>query len=68
MATYPAADLHAQWSPNEKVALDVAIGASFAGVRDLSAMKRVRLNVASDSLMSQSYIGVNGDASASKNW
>ena len=74
LATYPAADLHAQWSPNEKVALDVAldvaIGASFAGVRGLAAMKRVRLNVASDSLMSQSYIyiGVNGDASASMNW
>jgi indolepyruvate ferredoxin oxidoreductase alpha subunit len=43
-----------------KVALDVAIGASFAGVRALAAMKHVGLNVASDSLMSQAYIGVNG--------
>lgn len=60
VATYPAADVHAQWSPNEKVALDVAIGASFAGVRALAAMKHVGLNVASDSLMSQAYIGVNG--------
>ncbi len=59
LATYPAADLHAQWSTNEKVALDVAIGASFAGVRALAAMKHVGLNVASDALMSQTYIGVN---------
>lgn len=60
LSTYPAEDLHAQWSTNEKVALDVAIGASFAGVRALAAMKHVGLNVASDALMSQSYIGVNG--------
>jgi indolepyruvate ferredoxin oxidoreductase alpha subunit len=60
LATYPAEDLHAQWSPNEKVALDVVIGASFGGVRALAAMKHVGLNVASDSLMSQAYIGVNG--------
>lgn len=60
LSTYPAQDLHAQWSTNEKVALDVAIGASFAGVRALAAMKHVGLNVASDALMSQSYIGVNG--------
>ena len=60
LATYPAADLHAQWSTNEKVALDVAIGASFAGRRALAAMKHVGLNVAADAFMSQSYIGVNG--------
>ena len=60
LATYPAADLHAQWSTNEKVALDVAIGASFAGVRALAAMKHVGLNVAADALMSATYIGVNG--------
>ncbi len=60
LAGYPAADLHAQWSTNEKVALDVAIGASFAGVRALAAMKHVGLNVAADSFMSQTYIGVNG--------
>ncbi|MBK6287107.1 MAG: indolepyruvate ferredoxin oxidoreductase subunit alpha [Pseudomonadales bacterium] len=60
LARYPASDLHAQWSTNEKVALDVAIGGSFAGVRSMTAMKHVGLNVASDSLMSQTYIGVNG--------
>jgi indolepyruvate ferredoxin oxidoreductase alpha subunit len=60
IARYPAEDLHAQWSTNEKVSLDVAIGASFAGVRALSAMKHVGLNVASDALMSLTYIGVNG--------
>lgn len=60
LATYPAQDLHAQWSTNEKVALDVAIGASFAGRRALAAMKHVGLNVAADSMMSQTYIGVNG--------
>ena len=60
LARFPAADLAAQWSTNEKVALDVAIGASFAGVRAFAAMKHVGLNVASDSLMSQTYIGVNG--------
>ncbi|MGA2566991.1 MAG: indolepyruvate ferredoxin oxidoreductase subunit alpha [Pseudolabrys sp.] len=60
LAEYPAEDLHAQWSTNEKVALDVAIGASFAGKRALAAMKHVGLNVAADAFMSQAYIGVNG--------
>jgi len=60
LATYPADDVHAQWSTNEKVALDVAIGASFAGRRALAAMKHVGLNVAADAYMSQAYIGVNG--------
>ncbi len=60
LATYPADDVHAQWSTNEKVALDVAIGASFSGVRALCAMKHVGLNVAADALMSMTYIGVNG--------
>ncbi len=60
LAEYPAEDVHAQWSTNEKVACDVAIGASFAGVRALAAMKHVGLNVAADSLMSATYIGVNG--------
>ncbi|MBL4614816.1 MAG: hypothetical protein JKY27_08085 [Magnetovibrio sp.] len=57
---YPKEDIHAQWSTNEKVALDVAIGGSFQGVRSLAVMKHVGLNVASDALMSQTYIGVNG--------
>lgn len=60
LAKYPAEDVHAQWSTNEKVALDVAIGASFAGRRALAAMKHVGLNVASDAFLSQTYIGVNG--------
>jgi indolepyruvate ferredoxin oxidoreductase alpha subunit len=59
LGDYPAADLHAQWSTNEKVALDVAIGAALAGKRALAAMKHVGLNVAADSLMSQTYIGAN---------
>lgn len=60
LAKYPVEDLHAQWSTNEKVALDVAMGASFAGSRALAAMKHVGLNVAADAFMSQAYIGVNG--------
>ena len=60
LAEYPAQDVHAQWSTNEKVACDVAIGASFAGARALAAMKHVGLNVAADALMSVTYIGVNG--------
>ncbi|BBF91644.1 indolepyruvate ferredoxin oxidoreductase subunit alpha [Blastochloris tepida] len=60
LATYPASDLYADWSTNEKVALDVAIGAALSGVRAICTMKHVGLNVAADSLMSQSYIGVHG--------
>ena len=59
LARYPADEMVAQWATNEKVALDVAIGASFAGKRAFAAMKHVGLNVASDSLMSMTYIGVN---------
>ena len=50
----------AQWAPNEKVALEVAIGASYSGARALVTMKHVGLNVAADAFMSQSYIGANG--------
>ncbi len=57
---FPAADIEANWATNEKVAFDVAIGASFAGERAFVAMKHVGLNVALDSLMSITYIGVNG--------
>jgi indolepyruvate ferredoxin oxidoreductase alpha subunit len=57
LAGYPADDLYVEWSTNEKVALDVAIGAALAGSRAFCAMKHVGLNVAADSLMSQSYIG-----------
>jgi len=60
LAEYPAEDVHAQWSTNEKVACDVAVGASFVGVRALAAMKHVGLNVAADALMSATYVGANG--------
>ncbi len=49
-----------QWAPNEKVGLEVAMGASLAGVRALVAMKHVGLNVAADPFFSASYMGVNG--------
>ncbi|MEF9940924.1 MAG: indolepyruvate ferredoxin oxidoreductase subunit alpha [Lachnospiraceae bacterium] len=52
--------LYAEWSPNEKVATEVAIGASVSGVRALACMKHVGLNVASDPLYTVSYMGVNG--------
>ena len=51
---------YAEWSVNEKVALEVAIGASYAGARALAAMKQVGLNVASDPLMNLAYIGIKG--------
>src|SRR5512145_2693419 len=50
----------AQWSPNEKVALEVTIGAAFAGARALATMKHVGLNVASDPLFTAAYTGVSG--------
>ena len=51
---------HAQWSPNEKVALEVAIGAAFSGARAIATMKHVGLNVASDPLFTAAYTGVTG--------
>jgi indolepyruvate ferredoxin oxidoreductase alpha subunit len=53
-------EIDAEWAANEKVALEVAIGASFAGSRAFSAMKHVGLNVAADPLFTVSYTGVNG--------
>jgi indolepyruvate ferredoxin oxidoreductase alpha subunit len=53
-------EIYAEWSPNEKVALEVAIGASFAGARAMASMKHVGVNVAADPLMTLSYVGVNG--------
>ncbi|MDW7651012.1 MAG: indolepyruvate ferredoxin oxidoreductase subunit alpha [Bacillota bacterium] len=58
VAHYPEID--AQWSSNEKVALEVGVGASLAGSRVLVAMKHVGVNVAADPLMTFSYTGVNG--------
>ena len=52
--------VYAEWAPNEKVATEVAIGASMAGVRSMCMMKHVGVNVASDPLYTVSYIGVNG--------
>ena len=58
-ATYKD-DIHAEWSPNEKVACEVVVGASIAGARAFSGMKHVGLNVASDPLYTASYSGVGG--------
>ncbi len=52
--------MYVEWAPNEKVALEAAIGASMAGVRSVAAMKHVGVNVAADPLMTLSYTGVNG--------
>ena len=51
---------YVEWSVNEKAALEVAAGASYAGARTMVTMKQVGLNVASDPLMSLEYVGVKG--------
>ncbi len=53
-------EVYTEWAPNEKVAAEVAFGASLSGVRSLACMKHVGLNVASDPLYTFSYTGVNG--------
>ena len=53
-------DVYEEWAPNEKVATEVAVGASLAGVRAMACMKHVGLNVAADPLYSVSYMGVSG--------
>ncbi len=53
-------DLYCEWSPNEKVAMEVAIGASISGVRAMASMKHVGVNVAADPLYTVSYIGTKG--------
>ena len=53
-------DLYCEWAPNEKVAVEGAIGASVAGARAFAAMKHVGLNVAADPLYTVSYTGVRG--------
>jgi len=55
---YP--DIYAEWSPNEKVALEVASGASIAGARAMVSMKHVGMNVASDPFMTLAYTGIKG--------
>ena len=52
--------VYAEWATNEKVALEAAAGASFAGARTFSSMKHVGLNVAADPLFTFAYMGVNG--------
>ena len=52
--------VYCEWAPNEKVALEVALGASLAGVRALSTLKHVGLNVAADPLFTSAYTGVRG--------
>ncbi len=52
--------VYTEWAPNEKVGLEVAIGASFAGVRALATMKHVGVNVAADPLFTASYTGCRG--------
>lgn len=58
VATY--SEINSSWAPNEKVALEVAIGASFGGARALACMKHVGVNVAADPLFTASYTGVKG--------
>lgn len=53
-------EIYSEWAPNEKVAMEVAIGASISGVRAMASMKHVGVNVAADPLYTVSYIGVNG--------
>ena len=53
-------EIYCEWAPNEKVACEVAFGASLRGARSCCAMKHVGLNVAADPLFTLSYTGVNG--------
>ncbi|MGI6669303.1 MAG: indolepyruvate ferredoxin oxidoreductase subunit alpha [Acetivibrionales bacterium] len=53
-------EVYCEWSPNEKVALEVAIGAAVGGARSICSMKHVGLNVAADPLFTVSYTGING--------
>lgn len=60
IAKHNPGNIYVEWSVNEKVALEVGAGAAYTGARTLVTMKQVGLNVASDPLMSLSYIGVQG--------
>ena len=53
-------EICSDWAPNEKVAMEVAFGASLSGRRSFCGMKHVGLNVAADPLFTMSYTGVNG--------
>ncbi|WP_258361092.1 indolepyruvate ferredoxin oxidoreductase subunit alpha [Moorella sulfitireducens (nom. illeg.)] len=56
----PEAGVYTEWSVNEKVAVEIAAGAAYAGARALASMKQMGLNVAADAVMSLAYIGVKG--------
>lgn len=58
LSTYK--EIYAEWAPNEKVAMESAIGASVAGVRSMVSMKHVGMNVAADPMFTWAYMGVNG--------
>ncbi len=58
VAKYP--EVYAEWAPNEKVAMEAAFGASFAGKRSFCGMKHVGMNVSADPLFTISYTGING--------
>lgn len=58
LSTYD--NIYTEWAPNEKVALEVALGASFTGARALATMKHVGLNVAADPLFTSAYTGIRG--------
>ncbi len=60
IAKYDEKQVYCEWAPNEKVAMEVAIGASVAGARSMCCMKHVGLNVAADPLFTSAYTGVNG--------
>lgn len=58
VSKYP--EVYAEWAPNEKVAFEVAAGASYAGARSMVCMKHVGVNVAADPMFTAAYTGVNG--------
>lgn len=60
MAKFSKDEVYCEWAPNEKVALEVAIGASMGGARAMCCMKHVGVNVAADPLFTAAYTGVNG--------
>ncbi|MDE6625102.1 MAG: indolepyruvate ferredoxin oxidoreductase subunit alpha [Lachnospiraceae bacterium] len=62
LVKYP--EIYCEWSPNEKVAMEVAIGASISGVRAMASMKHVGFNVAADPMYTAAYIGANGGLAA----
>ncbi|MDR1691733.1 MAG: indolepyruvate ferredoxin oxidoreductase subunit alpha [Oscillospiraceae bacterium] len=57
---FAAKTVYAEWAPNEKVAVEAALGASLAGARSFSGMKHVGVNVAADPLFTAAYTGING--------